>query len=213
VLSCLIIGAVWIIVFVLWEWKCASTGIFSHELFVHPNYATCLVLSGVGGIVLFGGQAYLLQEIIALFTDNVILTGVYNLPFNLMSVMGAVGGTIAMRAMREGKLAVVVSFVFLTVGGGLMAVMEPSINYAACFFPTTLLGLAVGIQMAILVTITSLASPDHLIAAAVSTNSSVRALGGSIWGGHLWPNLSVQARDQASGSCEQGSHCVWTGSK
>ncbi|KAL4861575.1 hypothetical protein BDV12DRAFT_190985 [Aspergillus spectabilis] len=180
VLSCLILGAVCMGAFVLWEWKFTSTGIFSHELFGHPNYATCLVLSAVGGIVLFGGQAYLPQEIIALFTNDAILTGVYNLPFNLMSVVGAVGGAIVMRAMCEGKWVVVASFIFLTVGGGLMAVMEPNINYAAWFFPSALLGVAVGIQMAILVTITSLASPDHLIAAAVSTNSSIRALGGSI---------------------------------
>ncbi|KAE8331419.1 major facilitator superfamily domain-containing protein [Aspergillus sergii] len=180
VLAPLIIGIACSIIFIGWEWKGTRHGVFDHAMFYHRNYSVTLVVSFVGGIVLFCGQAYLPQEIISLFTSNAILTGVYNLPFNTASMVGAIAGAIIMRAAKEGKWIVVGAYTFLTVGGGLMAVQEPHISFAAWFFPTALLGLGVGVQMVVVITITGLCTPDHLIAHAVSTNSAIRALGGSV---------------------------------
>lgn len=180
VLSTLIVGAVLLVVFGVWEWKGTTTGLFVHDLFNHRNFTLGLVLNFVSGIVLFGGQAYLPQEIAALFTTDAIIAGVYNIPFNSMSIVGGFGGGIIMGITKEAKSLVVGSFVLLLIGSGLMAVMEPHINFAAWFFPTALLGCGVGAQAAIITVVISLCTPNKFIATALTLGASVRALGGSI---------------------------------
>ena len=126
------------------------------------------------------GQAYLPQEIAILFTRDAIMTGVYNTPFNFGSVLGGVLSGIFMSIFKEAKAIVVTSFVFLLIGVGLMAVMEPHINVAAWFFPTLLLGTAIGTQMSTLYVIVGVCTPNMLIATVMSLVASIRALGGSI---------------------------------
>ena len=61
-----------------------------------------------------------------------------------------------------------------------MAVMKPHISFAAWFFPTLLLGLAVGIQAAVITVTCSICTPNGLIATAATTVSATRGFGGSI---------------------------------
>jgi hypothetical protein len=131
-------------------------------------------------MVLFGGQAFLPQELILLFTRDPVLDGIYNLTFNTMGIVGGIVGGIAITLTKEAKTTVVASFAIMLVGSGLVTVMEPHINYAAWFFPTTMLGIVVGIQIALLPVVASLCTPNHLIAHAISLISSTRAFGGSI---------------------------------
>ncbi|KAH7177119.1 major facilitator superfamily domain-containing protein [Dactylonectria macrodidyma] len=189
VLCTLIIGAVLLIIFELWEWKATSTGLFVHALFDHRNFTLGLLLNFVSGIVLFGGQAYLLQEIAALFTTDAIMAGVYNIPFNTMSIVGGFGAGIIMSITKEAKGLVIGSFILLLIGSGLMAVMEPHINFAAWFFPTSLLGCGVGAQAAIITVVISLCTPNKYIATALTLGASVRALGGSIVTDMLYPKV------------------------
>jgi len=108
------------------------------------------------------------------------LTGVYNLPFNIMGIVGGIVGGIAMIITKEAKTTVVVSFIIMLIGSGLCAVLEPHIHYAAWFFPTAMLGFAVGTQIALLPVVASICTPNHLIAHAISLIGSTRAFGGSI---------------------------------
>ncbi|KAH0835384.1 hypothetical protein AYO21_11745 [Fonsecaea monophora] len=180
VLCTLIIGGIVLVVFGIWEWKGTKVGLFHHRLFEHRNFMIAVILNVVGGIVLFGGQAYLPQEIAILFTQDAVLTGVYSIPFNFGSVLGGVIGGVLMSIFKEAKGIVITSFVFLLVGVGLMAVMEPHINVAAWFFPTLLMGTAIGAQMTCLYVIVGVCTPNMLIATAMSLVASIRALGGSI---------------------------------
>lgn len=138
------------------------------------------MLNFVGGIVLFGGQAYLPQEVIQLFTSDEVMAGEYNIPFNAMSVGGRIVNAVALGITKEAKWTGVTAFFMLFAGNCLMLVMRPNINFAAWFFPTALLGTAVGIQASLLIVVVSVCTPNHLIASAVSVTSSARALGGSI---------------------------------
>ncbi|KAF9886962.1 hypothetical protein FE257_010703 [Aspergillus nanangensis] len=151
VLSCIIIGGVLMILFGAWD-----------------------------GVVLFGGQAFLPQEIISLFTGDAIMTGVYNIPFNSLTIGGAMIAAVIMGITREAKWIIVVSFVLFLIGNCLMLVMRPHISYAAWFFPTALLGAAVGIQTSLLIVVVSVCTPNELIATAISVAAASRALGGSI---------------------------------
>ncbi|KAH0265672.1 hypothetical protein KCU91_g11293, partial [Aureobasidium melanogenum] len=180
VLAPLIIGFVMLAIFVVWEWKGVNNGILHHSFFQHSNFSLVLVLAFVGGMILFGGQAFIPQEIVYLFTSDAILTGVYSLPFNLMSVGGSIVGGVWMGITKEAKSAVIFSYVVMIVGNCLMIIMHPHINFAAWFFPNVLLALAVGIQTALLVIVVSVCTPNHLIAGAMAVIASIRALGGSI---------------------------------
>ncbi|KAK6348267.1 hypothetical protein TWF718_006074 [Orbilia javanica] len=180
VLCTLIIGAALLISFGIYNGFVRKDGILHHALFEHRNFAICQILSFVGGFVLFGGQAYLPQEITNLFTHDAVLTGVYNLPFNCLSIVGSFGAGAIMGKTKEAKTLVVVSYVLFLVGSGLMAVMQPHINFAAWFFPTAILGVAVGASTLVLVVVVSLCTPNEYIAHAMSLLASSRAFGGSI---------------------------------
>jgi MFS family permease len=169
-----------LVAFELWQAIGTKNGLLDHNIFKDRNFAMVLLLNFVGGMVLFGGQAFLRQELIYLLTSDAVLTGVYNLPFNIMGIVGGIVGGVVMTITKEAKPVVIASFVGMLIGNGLVAVLERHINYAAWFFPTALLGIAVGIQIALLPVVASLCTPNHLIAHALSLISSTRALGGSI---------------------------------
>lgn len=180
VIACLVVGAGAMIAFSLWEWKGTKDGILGHGLFSHRNFAVTLAICFLGGMVLFGGQAFLPQEIVYLFTDDAVLTGVWALPFNFGTVIGAMAGGLWLAHSKEAKPIVLFTFLLLLLGAGLMLVVKPGVNFAAWLFPTGLMGVGVGIQTTILQVIVTLCTPDHLIAAAASVSNAVRALGGSI---------------------------------
>ncbi|KAL4861921.1 hypothetical protein BDV12DRAFT_57007 [Aspergillus spectabilis] len=180
VLACMVIGGLLIITFVIWEWRFTSHGLVDHSLFQNPNYAICLILHLVAGIVLFGGQAFLPQEIIELFTSDAVMTGVWNIPFNVMTICGGIISAVALHFTKEAKWTILAAYTLLLVGNCLMLVMRPKINYAAWFFPTMLMGTAVGIQTALLIIVVGISTPNHLIAAATTFAAAVRGLGGSI---------------------------------
>jgi len=180
VLCTLIIGGVLLMIFGIYNWRFRKDGLLHHAFFEHRNFAISMALNFVGGIVLFGGQAYLPQEIVTLFTNDAILTGVYNIPFNGFSIISAFIAGIIMGLTKEAKPIVITAFSFLLAGSGIMAVMEPHINFAAWFFPTALLGFGVGAQLSILNVVVSVCTANEYIAHAMSVVAAVRALGGSI---------------------------------
>lgn len=180
VLSCVILGAVTLGVYVWWEWKGTSTGILNHRLFSHRNFGVTMILCFVGGMVLFGGQTFLPQQIIYLFTDDAVLTGVWALPFGLGSVTGSVLGALLLQKVKEAKGIVIGTFAALILAAGLMVIIRPGISFAAWFFPAAIMGVAIGAQTSVLQIIVTLAAPDDLIAMSASVSNSMRGLGGSI---------------------------------
>ncbi|KAL5048548.1 hypothetical protein BDW71DRAFT_195854 [Aspergillus fruticulosus] len=155
VLACILVGGFCMVSFGLWEWLATKNGIVAHSLFTDANYPIYLVLNFVSGIVLFGGQAFLPQEIATLFTSDAVMTGVWNIPFNAMTIGGGILSAIILGLTKEAKWTVVAAFVMLLAGN--------------CLMLTSLLIVVVGI-----------CTPNHLIAAAISVAAAARALGGSI---------------------------------
>ncbi|KAH7383432.1 major facilitator superfamily domain-containing protein [Cadophora sp. MPI-SDFR-AT-0126] len=180
VIACMVIGFILFVTFCTWEWRGTSNGIMAHSLFGHCNFAVILALCFVGGMTLFGGQAFLPQEVIYLFTSDALLTGVWGLPFNMGTVVGGIIGGIWFAITKEAKPIIIFTFAFLILGNCLMLIVKPHVQFAAWFFPSGIMGVAVGIQTTVLLVAVTLCTPDHLIAAATSLSQSVRGLGGSI---------------------------------
>ncbi|KAL2823598.1 major facilitator superfamily domain-containing protein [Aspergillus cavernicola] len=159
VLAPLILGIVCIFTFAVWEWKGTSDGLLRHDLFEHRNYATTLLAIFTAGMVFFGGQSYIPQEVLYLFTSDPVMTSVWSYPYNIATIVGAAASGL-----------MVCSFAALTLGSGLMAIVHPGINFAGWFFPTAIMGIVV----------VGLCTPDRFIGLSVSMAGAFRGLGGSI---------------------------------
>jgi MFS family permease len=180
VLAPMILGIVCLLGFAAWSWKGTSEGIVRHDLFEHRNYSITLLAVFTAGMVFFGGQAYIPQEVLYLFTSDPVMTSIWSYPYNICTILGAAFSGIYMAWSKEAKGLMIGSFAALTLGSGLMAIVKPDINFAGWFFPTGLMGFAVGVQVATSIVIVSLCTPDRFIALSVSLCGSVRGLGGSI---------------------------------
>lgn len=180
VLTLLIVGGITFLAFVAWEWKGPNEGLFPASLFGHRNYAITLALNFAEGMVIFSSQAFLPQIIVALLSDDLVLTGVYNLPNAAGAMVGAVTAAAVAAKTREAKSIAITGIATLTLGGGLMAIMKPGINFAAWFFPTALIGVGIGTLGVVIPVISSICTPNRYIATSVAVGTSIRGLGGAI---------------------------------
>jgi MFS family permease len=180
VLAPLILGIFFLILLGIWEWKGTTEGIVRHDLFGHRNFHTSLIAVFTSGMVFFGGQAYIPQEVLYLMTSDAVMTSVWVYPYNIATIIGAASSGLFMAYTKEAKGLMVGSFAGLMLGSGLMAVVHPGINFAGWFFPTAIMGFAVGIQLSIGIVVVGLCTPDRFIGTSLSIAGAVRGLGGSI---------------------------------
>ncbi|KFZ03435.1 hypothetical protein V502_10950 [Pseudogymnoascus sp. VKM F-4520 (FW-2644)] len=180
VLSMIIIGLLVIFALVGWEYKGAKEGLFPRALFEHRNFGIGLGLNFIEGMVIFGAQAFTTQILTNFVTEDLVLTGVYNVPSNVSTAVGAViAGAVATKT-KESKWVALGGVLCLGSGACLLAIMRPGINLAAWFIPNIFMGLGIGGLGTIIPVITSLCTPNRYIATAVSIGTSLRGLGGSI---------------------------------
>ncbi|OGE55170.1 hypothetical protein PENARI_c005G08212 [Penicillium arizonense] len=180
VLATLIVGIVCLLAFGVWEWKGTSVGLLRHDLFEHRNYTVTLLASFTSGMVFFGGQAYIPQEVLYIFSNDPVMTSVWTYPYNVACIFGAASSGIYMSWTKEAKGLMIGSFAGLTLSSGLMAIIHPGINFAGWFFPTAIMGFAVGVQVATSIVVVGLCTPDRFIGLAISMAGAIRALGGSV---------------------------------
>lgn len=180
VLCLLIIGIVILVVFGIWEWKGVEEGLFPKSLFQHRNYPVALGLNLIEGMVIFSSQTYLSQIVLGLLTTDFVMTGVYNLPLSLGTLFGVAFAVVVSQRTKEAKWVAVTGVASLAVGGGLMAVMNPGISFAAWFFPNVLIGIGLATLGTITPVIMTLCTPNKYIATSVAIGTSVRGLGGAV---------------------------------
>lgn len=180
VLAMMIIGLLAIFALVVWECKGVKEGLFPRALFEHRNFGIGLVLNFIEGMVIFSSQAFTTQILANFVTEDLVLTGVYNVPSNVSTAIGAViAGAVAIKT-KESKWVALCGVLCLGSGACMLAIMRPGINLAAWFVPTILMGLGIGGLGTIIPVITTLCTPNRYIATAVSIGTSLRGLGGSV---------------------------------
>ncbi|CZR69531.1 uncharacterized protein PAC_19431 [Phialocephala subalpina] len=180
VLSLLVVGIVLLIVFAIWEWKFVKFGVFPRQLFQDRNYSVILSIQMIEGIVVNTTATFLTQISYTLFTSDPLAVYVRNIDYGIGNLIGAPIAGVILWKTREGKWLLFGAVAMITIGSGLMAILQPHINYAAWFFPTFIIGicstcLGVGISV-----VASISTPNELIATALSLCNSVRGFGGSI---------------------------------
>lgn len=180
VLSLLIVGIVTLGVFAIWEWKFVKFGIFPRQLFKDRNYSIVLSIQLIEGIVVNATAAFLTQISYTLFTSDPLAVYIRNIDYGIGNLIGAPIAGFVLWKTREAKWLLFTTVSMLTIGVGLMAVLQPHINYAAWFFPTFIIGICTTCMGVGISVVASISTPNELIATALSLCNSVRGLGGSV---------------------------------
>ncbi|KAH7391679.1 major facilitator superfamily domain-containing protein [Cadophora sp. MPI-SDFR-AT-0126] len=180
VLGPLVPGTISIFLFILWEWKGTSTGLLPHALFEDRNFPLTMVIRIVGGIALFGGQAFLPQVAVFVFGTDGTRTAVWQLPFTVSAMLGAFLAGGLLRFFKEIKWLIFASIMLMALGGGLCVLVKPNIGFVTWFFPCAFMGIAVGGEAMLLTVISGLAVPNRYIATGVCIGTSAGFLGGAL---------------------------------
>ncbi|KAF7536057.1 hypothetical protein G7Z17_g13096 [Cylindrodendrum hubeiense] len=180
VLGTMIPGAVLLAIFGLWEWKGTSTGILPHAVFQDRNYNAALLIRVSGGFALYGCQAFLPQVVVHVFGTDGLMTAVWQLPMSVSTIMGALVAAIILRYFKEIRWIVVGLLTILLIGACLMVLVKPGVNFAVWFFPSMLMGLAIGAEASLITILSGLAAPNESIATAVCIGVAAGFIGGAI---------------------------------
>ncbi|KAI9828522.1 MAG: hypothetical protein M1819_006578 [Sarea resinae] len=180
VLAPIFVGGFLIVVFALYEWLGPAGGLLDHRMFETWNFGLMMGLSWLSGIVLFGLPEFFPQLVTHTWSQKPVTTGVYSLPLNVAFIAGGFIGGLWVIFIKSARALITFSFVCILVGGGLLAVENPHINFAAWFFPTAIIGIGVGIQSTIMPVVATICMPLNLIGTATNVFFSSRANGGTV---------------------------------
>ncbi|KAH7136216.1 fungal trichothecene efflux pump [Dactylonectria macrodidyma] len=163
VLGTIISGAGLLALFIIWEWKGTSNGILPHALWKDRNFTISLIARVVGGFALLGSQAFLPQIVVIIFSTDGLMTAVWQLPSSISSILGAVLAALMLTTLQEVRLIVIILACMLALG-----------------VASSLMGLAVGAEAAVLGVISGLTVPHEIIATAISVSTAGTYIGGAI---------------------------------
>lgn len=180
ILCFLIIGGLALIGLGLLEWRVIRIGLFPAALFENRNFAVTLVVQFMEGMAINTTSSFLPVIGLQLFTTDPVLVTVRNLPFGAFALVGAMVAGLVMRKLREAKGVALVAVSALLLACGLMCLVEPHINYAAWFFPTAMIGAAVTTLGVTVNLVSSVCTPNELIAHVLSLCTAARGLGGAV---------------------------------
>ncbi|KAH7121484.1 fungal trichothecene efflux pump [Dactylonectria macrodidyma] len=180
VLGTLVFGVFLLVIFGLWEWKGTSTGILPHAVFQDRNFNTALLIRVSGGFALYGCQAFLPQVVVYVFGTGGLITAVWQLPLNVSTVVGALIAAIILRYFKEFRWITMGLLTVLLLGAGLMMLTKPGMHFAAWFFPSALMGIAIGSEASSLTILSGLAAPNESIATAICIGVAAGFVGGAI---------------------------------
>jgi MFS family permease len=116
----------------------------------------------IDGLLLYGLNVFFPVEVESLFTNNLLLAGVYLLPMNVTVLLGCFLSAWFLQKTRRYRSVLVISLLMIAVFLGLLALVTPSRLAMACVF-TGFVGLGVGATTVLPPTILSYSIPSHLL--------------------------------------------------
>ncbi|KAF7546916.1 hypothetical protein G7Z17_g8095 [Cylindrodendrum hubeiense] len=140
-----------------------NDGLMDHRFFESRNFALILSVSFVDGMLLYGVNAFLPQEIAGLFTHDPIIISIYLLPLNVCLIGGILGSAYVLGVYNNYRRILTISMVLIAVFCGLLALITPSRKAMMLVF-TGLIGLGIGVTTVIPVVVLTYAVPSHLLA-------------------------------------------------
>ena len=181
VLVPLILGAVLIIAFIVWEARFAVNPMFPKRLQQNPRVlALTLAITFISGANFFAVLMFWPTQAYNMYGHDPVGVGVRGLPIGFAVMFGGVACLIAL-TLTGGKirLLMIISTVLMTLGTGLMALARPD-NIGPVIVILIVAGLGIGGILVPASIITTIICPDDLIATVSALTLSIRVLGGAI---------------------------------
>ncbi|KAF4334226.1 major facilitator superfamily transporter [Fusarium beomiforme] len=179
-IALLLSGIIPIVVSLTWGEKyCLKEGLLDHRFFQGRNYAVILAVAFIDGMLLYGVNAFLPQEIGGLFEDDAVMIAVYLLPLNICVIIGIMSSTYILGAFRHYRILLISSMALISLFCGLLSLINSQRLPMLLAF-TGLIGFGVGVTTSIPTVILTYSVPSHLIGTAGTLLAAFRALGGTI---------------------------------
>lgn len=191
VLVPLLLGAVLIIAFVVWEGKFAKYPMFPKRINQSPRVLVLtLIITFISGANFVSLIAFWPTQAYNVYGHDPVMVGVRAIPIGIALMAGAVIVLYLLSVFRGANRALMVlSSVLMTAGCGAMAVARVD-NMATLWGLLVLAGLGIGGIVVPASIITMIVCPDDLIATVAALTLSIRVIGGSI-GYSIYYNVFV----------------------
>ena len=180
VISTLVIGAVMLIAFILYEWLVINDGMLHHDLFRNGrNFPIAFGAFFVEGIIFFATNVYYSFEGVAIYQRTLFLAGAfYGIGWSVEIVTTFLTGWYC-STTKTVRLPLIVAFCSFTTFCALMASLEIDqrsnmVGYIVFF------GIAVGISLNCITTLAQLSTPKEHISITTGLVIGVRSFGGTI---------------------------------
>ncbi|KAJ3549458.1 hypothetical protein NM208_g492 [Fusarium decemcellulare] len=165
---------------VIYEVFFKKDGMFHHGLFSRDrNFAIATFCVFIEGVAFFAANNYFAFQVSVLYEQDSLIVGVRYSIMLTCSMIGASVAGVYCAITRKARWLTVLGFLTFVAFFASMATTGRNSDKLVWAAPV-LLGLALGITLATLVTVAQLCTPPELIAAASGLVISMRSLGGSI---------------------------------
>lgn len=180
-LAPLIIGALLLVAFVVWEAKFAPYPMFPKRLNQAPSILVwTLVITFISGANFFSILMFWPVQAFNVYGHDPVQVGIRGLPVGFGILTGACVVLVLLSVFRGRiKSLMVVSSVLMTAGCGAIAVADVD-NLSQLWGILVLAGLGIGGIVVPASIITTIICPDDLIATVAALTLSIRVIGGSI---------------------------------
>ncbi|CAK7207033.1 hypothetical protein SEUCBS139899_009841 [Sporothrix eucalyptigena] len=162
IIALLVVGGAFLVAFGFYDAYGRPDGLLDHRFFAQRNYPLVLAVAFVDGMILYGVNAFLPQQVGGLFTQDPVTVSVYLLPLNLGVIVGITSSTWVLGVFRHYRLILVSAILLITTFCGLLALVD-STRHAMLLGFTCVIGIGVGVTTAIPNVILTYAVPSHLI--------------------------------------------------
>jgi hypothetical protein len=181
VLVPLILGAAFLIGFVLWESYGAKYPMFPHRLKKDPRVlALTLIITFISGANFFSVLLFWPTQAFNVYGHDPIGVGLRGLPIGFSILAGAVIVLWLLSVFRGGnRMLMLISSCMMTAGCGALAAARID-NINAVYGILVVAGLGIGGIVVPASIITTIICPDDLIATIAALTLSIRVLGGAI---------------------------------
>lgn len=191
VLLPLLLGAVLIILFVVWEGWFAPHPMFPKRINQSPRVLVLtLIITCISGANFISLIAFWPTQAFNVYGHDPVQVGIRAIPIGISLMAGAVAGLFTLSIWRGGnRTLMIVSSVMMTAGCGAMAIGRVD-NMYQLWGILVLAGLGIGGIVVPASIITMIVCPDDLIATVAALTLSIRVIGGSI-GYSIYYNVFV----------------------
>ena len=175
-----VVGVVFILAFIVYEWRFTKTGILNHGLFHTRNFPLALLTIFCEGIVFFTSNSYFAFEVGVVTGHDLLLSGLpYGVTFLSAMLVAGLVGPFSSR-FKSLRVPIAVGFVLMMIFNICMASTYNKKLDGAYWGFAVILGAGIGLILPLVMVVAQLSTPPELISSASALVIAVRSLGGTV---------------------------------